>query len=132
MLFHTSTLRRHNAFYDISRKRVRVMSALTRRNQDNAHSPLHSPAAQRCLQSAPELNITMHVPHPWIKPASGRFTMVSRVSFPCPPPSGIWIFLSFKLGTNDTRRIPTAPGKSQTDKIVFLKSFSFISCCELY
>lgn len=73
--------------------------------------PLYSRAAQRCLQSAPELNVTMYAPHhPWIKPASGpspqhrRFAMVSHVSFPCPQPSGIWIFISFKLGTNDTRR----------------------------
>lgn len=34
----------------------------TRRNQDHAHSPLQSRAAQRCLQSAPELNITIYVP----------------------------------------------------------------------
>lgn len=137
MLFHTSTLCRHKAFYDISRKRVRVMSALTRSNQDNAYLFIFTCSSEVFAVSArADYNSTCS-PHPWIKPASGTSPRHKKIRhvFSCllsSQPSGIWIFTSFKLGTDDTRRILTKPGKSQIDKTVLLKLFSFISCCEFY
>lgn len=50
-----------------------------------------------------------------------------------PVPNCIWIFITFKLGTNDTIRLPTTPGKSEIDKTVLPKLFSFfVSICNFF